>query len=215
MRRLALAWTMVAALLMGDQAVMASEQPQYTIIETADDIEVRDYATMIVAEVTVEGDRSRAINQGFGLLADYIFGNNIAREKVAMTTPVTQTRAPRAEKIAMTTPVIQSAEGEGRWSVQFMMPSAYSLETLPVPRNGAVVLRAVPGRRMAVLRFSGGRNETLLSKKEAALRAFVAQRDLPVSGEAMFSFYDPPWTPSFFRRNEVALEIAMPAREAR
>lgn len=200
---------MVAALILTSGRAMATEQPRYRVIENFGTIELRDYAPMIVAEVTVEGDRSRAINQGFGQLADYIFGNNIAREKVAMTTPVTQAPAPRSEKIAMTTPVTQSATGgAGPWVVQFMMPSSYTLETLPQPRNQAVRLVAVPGRRAIVLRFSGSRNETLLEKKHAELLAFARERGLAVQGEPLFSFYDPPWTPSFFRRNEVALQIA-------
>lgn len=186
---------------------MATEEPQYRVVENFGAIEVRDYAPMIVAEVTVPGDRNRAINQGFGMLADYIFGNNIAREKVAMTTPVMQSQAPRSEKIAMTTPVTQSEGEGGRWTVQFMMPSSYTLETLPQPQNPSVRLVPVAARRAVVLRFSGSRNETLLEKKEAELRAFAAERGLATRGAPAFAFYDPPWTPSFFRRNEVALDL--------
>lgn len=198
----------LAALVLAGGEAMATEEPQYRVIENFGAIELRDYAPMIVAQVTVQGDRNRAINQGFGLLADYIFGNNIAREKVAMTIPVTQSAAPRSEKIAMTTPVVQGAGEGGAWTVQFMMPSSYTLETLPQPRNPAVTLIGVPERRAVVLRFSGSRNETLLAKREAELRAFVAERGLSSRGDPTFSFYDPPWTPSFFRRNEVALELA-------
>jgi hypothetical protein len=154
------------------------------------------------------------------MLADYIFGNNIAREKVAMTTPVTQAPAPRSEKIAMTTPVGQTpTEGgdpeKGPWVVQFMMPSAYTLETLPQPRNPAVRLTPIPARRTAVLRFSGGRSETLLAKKQAELRGFMVAKGLTPRSDPSFAFYDPPWTPTFFRRNEVAVEIDAAARPAR
>jgi hypothetical protein len=204
----------LAALASAGGEAMATEEPQYRVIENFGAVEIRDYAPMIVAEVTVAGDRNRAINQGFGMLADYIFGNNVAREKVAMTTPVTQSQAPRYEKIAMTTPVAQSEGEGGDWTVRFMMPSAYTLETLPQPRNAAVRLLPVPARRAAVLRFSGSRSETLLEKKEAELRAFANERGLATRGAPSFAFYDPPWTPSFFRRNEVALEID-PAAEVK
>jgi len=80
------------------------EHPKYTLIDRSGNIEVRDYAPMIVAETEVPGERREAIIKGFRLIADYIFGNNIAAEMVPMTGPVTQRSS---EKIAMTAPVTQ------------------------------------------------------------------------------------------------------------
>jgi len=91
------------------------EQPAYTVIRSFGDMEVRDYPPMIVAEVEVSGARKQAINAGFRLIADYIFGNNSPSKKIAMTAPVSQ----------------QSAGGA--WKVRFVMPSGYTLETLPTP----------------------------------------------------------------------------------
>jgi hypothetical protein len=200
---------LVAAAIFAAGPSMATEQPQYTVVENFGPIELRDYAPMIVAEVTVEGDRGRAINQGFGLLADYIFGNNLAREKVAMTTPVTQTPAAKAQTPAMPGSAMAGANDDAAgWKVRFMMPAAYTLETLPAPRNPAVRLLALPAQRSVVLRFSGGRGEPLLAAKEAELRQFVERRGLKALGLPVFAFYDPPWTPGFFRRNEVSLAIA-------
>ncbi len=59
-----------------------------------------------------------AIEKGFGVLAGYIFGNNISRQKIAMTTPV---QASQSEKIAMTTPMTVS--GASNFSVAFIMPA--------------------------------------------------------------------------------------------
>ena len=61
------------------------EQPGYAVVESRDSIEIRDYAPMIVAEVEVSGERKAAINQGFRMIAEYIFGNNSSVRKVAMT----------------------------------------------------------------------------------------------------------------------------------
>jgi hypothetical protein len=66
------------------------EQPKYTVVSVKNNIEVRDYAPMIVAEVEATGERGEAITQGFSILTDYIFGNNKSSSKVAMTAPVTQ-----------------------------------------------------------------------------------------------------------------------------
>jgi hypothetical protein len=45
---------------------------------------------MIAAEVEVKGERKAAINEGFRLIAAYIFGANEPNAKIAMTAPVQQ-----------------------------------------------------------------------------------------------------------------------------
>ena len=41
------------------------EQPNYKVAERSGDIEIRDYAPMIVAEAEVTGERRDAIGKGF------------------------------------------------------------------------------------------------------------------------------------------------------
>ena len=103
------------------------QEPSYQLVERQDNIEIRDYAPMIVAQVTVTGERQPAISQGFRQIADYIFGNNQPAQKVAMTAPVIQQAVsapvtepatgqpadPKGVKIAMTAPVIQQAAPQG------------------------------------------------------------------------------------------------------
>jgi hypothetical protein len=82
----------VAVLLFGatlwGPIVSNVEQPKYTGRIGA--IEIRDYAPMIIAETEARGDRREAISKGFRLIAEYIFGNNTAAQRVPMTAPVTQ-----------------------------------------------------------------------------------------------------------------------------
>jgi hypothetical protein len=66
------------------------EHPKYKVVESDRSIEIRDYEAMIVAEVGVAGERDKAISEGFRILANYIFGNNLSSRKVAMTAPVSQ-----------------------------------------------------------------------------------------------------------------------------
>lgn len=184
------------------------DEPAYTAETAADGIEIRDYAPMIAAETRVTGERKEAINQGFRLIADYIFGNNAPNTKIAMTAPVIQQAqgTSAGEKIAMTAPVIQQGAGEG-WLVQFIMPPEYTLETLPKPNNPAVKLRALKPEKRVVIRFSGSTGDENIAKKTAELEAYVKAQKLRTTGAPILAFYDPPWTLPFFRRNEVMLRI--------
>lgn len=179
------------------------EQAQYKVIESHGEIEIRDYTAMIVAETTVPGDREEAINQGFRTIADYIFGNNQASKNVAMTSPVIQQSS---EKIAMTAPVIQQSNMNS-WTVSFVMPSSYSMKTLPKPNNQDVSLRELPERRFAVIRFSGLADRATLFKQTEELKLFVKSKRLTVASEPAYAFFNPPWTLPFLRRNEVMLEV--------
>jgi len=187
-------------------SAMASnvETPDYMVYSKSGNFEIREYGPIIVAEATVEGDRDKAIQGGFGIIADYIFGNNLSSAKVAMTAPVTQQSS---EKIAMTAPVTQQAKGKS-WNVRFVMPSKYTMETLPKPANPQVALIEVPATRFAAIRFSGFASQDSLDQQEARLRAFMAERSLIATNTPQYAFYNAPWTLPFMRRNEIMIEIA-------
>ena len=102
-----------------------TETPKYDVTKQQDDMELRRYPGYIQAEVRVDGrDYRHAVERGFNILAGYIFGNNTASQKVAMTTPV---KVNQSRKIAMTTPV--TVTGESSFTVAFIMPAEYTLET--------------------------------------------------------------------------------------
>ena len=179
------------------------EQAKYKVVESHNNIEIRAYAPMIVAEVEVAGKREDAIKQGFRVIADYIFGDNIPAKNIAMTAPVTQTQG---EKVAMTAPVIQQADNDV-WKIRFVMPDGYTLTTLPVPKNNAVKLKQISEKRFAVIRFSGVPDNQKLHHNELKLLAFIQDKHLKTISVATYAFYNPPWTLPFLRRNEVMFEI--------
>ena len=185
---------------------MAVEEPKFEIRLRDGAFEIRDYPALTAAEVVVSGSRDQASNDGFRLLAGYIFGGNTRRQSIAMTAPVVQ--APRAgQSIAMTAPVVQTG-GPGGWTVRFIMPSAYSLATLPTPNDRRVRLVTLPAARLAVIRFSGLARPEDVTKKTAELNASIAAHRLRAIGPASLARYDPPWTPWFMRRNEVTIPIS-------
>ena len=183
------------------------EHPKYEVSERSGNIEIRDYARMIVAEAEVKGERREAISKGFRIIADYIFGNNTTAQKVPMTAPVMQQGS---EKIAMTAPVTQAGGGD-TWRVRFIMPSKYTMETLPKPNNPAIELKEIPGKRFAVIRFSGMAGEESLKRHNQELDDFLSAKGLIPLSPPSYAFYNPPWTLPFLRRNEVLVEIAGPA----
>ncbi|MDX1974820.1 MAG: heme-binding protein [Rickettsiales bacterium] len=179
------------------------EQAKYEVVESQGNIQIRDYAPMIVAEAKVSGERKEAINEGFRIIADYIFGNNAPKQNVAMTAPVIQQPA---EKIAMTAPVIQQGDGN-QWKVRFVMPAGYTMDTLPKPNNEAVTLKEIGGKRFAVIRFSGMAGEDSLKEQTNMLNTFITKKNLKVISQPTYAFFNPPWTLPFLRRNEVMVEV--------
>jgi hypothetical protein len=183
---------------------MAVETLDYEVIKKEKNIEIRQYPAYLQAEADVEGINYRdAAQKGFSILADYIFGNNIAREKIDMTTPV---RASRPEKIAMTSPV--KVEGSGTYTISFVMPSKYNIDTLPVPKNKNVRIRQVGAAKIAAIRFSGYFNQDTISRNKEILNSFLEKENLETLGDFIIAGYNPPWIPGFLSRNEIMAVLA-------
>lgn len=193
-----------ALVLATPMTVSATEEPAHETLVKDGKYEIRQYEPTIVAEVEITGDMRRAGNSGFRPLADYIFGNNTARSEIAMTAPVTRVKS---EKIAMTAPVTRTMDDD-RWTVAFVMPSEWTMETLPVPNNPEVSLREVPGELMATVKFAGVGRERMFSQKEVALQDWLAEQGYEAVGAPRYAGYDAPWVPGPFRRNEVMIPVA-------
>lgn len=197
---------LVAGLLRWQLARHFVSEPPYEVLERlGDDVEIRRYEAMVVAETRIEASFDAAPNQGFRRLAGFLFGGNRGGESLAMTAPVTQT----GERLAMTVPVTQAATGDAS-VVAFVMPAGRALSSLPVPNEGAVTLREVPARTVAVLTYSGAADERTVAVRTAELEATLARAGRAPRGAATSARYDPPSTLPFLRRNEIWLELADP-----
>jgi hypothetical protein len=189
--------------VLAPSAAMAVEEPRFKVIEQDGGFELRDYTSYVVAETRVTAGFDDAGSVAFKRLFQYISGNNVASQKIAMTAPVTQAKG---EKIAMTAPVSQRAEGES-YVVAFTLPSAYTLASAPRPRDPAVSLREIPAQRIAAWRYSGRWTVENYREHEALLRQRIQSRGLTASGPAVLARYNPPFTPWFLRRNEVLIPV--------
>lgn len=196
--------------------VMAVEEPKYSVLEQSGEFELRYYAPLILAQVQVTGDLDTASSQGFRLIAAYIFGKNQVNDKISMTAPVTMESKSdfASQKIAMTAPVTIEVNnpknkdiGNNQWVVSFVMPSEYTLATLPMPLDSQVQIREIPAQKKAVITFSGFYNQDKVLEKTKVLEAQIESRHLQAIGEPQFARYNPPWTLPFMRRNEIIIQV--------
>ena len=199
----AIALTFLTGLFSGAAAREKVEEPAFSVVDSPAGLEVRQYGPRIAAETTVTGQDEQARSAGFRRLAGYIFGGNTTRTSIAMTAPVAQA----SEKIAMTAPVAQTPDGAGAWRIQFIMPSQYSLDALPAPKDPSVRLVALEPETFAVLRFSGSTRDEAVNARKAELLRLLAQTGWRAAGEPVAWFYDPPWQLPSQRRNEVAVLV--------
>lgn len=168
------------------------EGPAYTVERREGNFELRTYAPHLLAEVTVEGNRNSAARRGFRTLAGYIFGGNDEKQKIAMTSPVTQ--APQTET------------GD-QWEIRFMMPSDFDESSLPNPDNKAIRFTRTSQKQEAVVRFSGRWTNANLERQTKALSDWLLKSGIKTVGPARYYFYDDPFTLPSKRRNEVAFTV--------
>ena len=179
------------------QPAMAIEEPEFEVLKSNDDYEVRLYVPHIVAEVDVKGDEGDPGRAAFRILAGYIFGDNEAETKMSMTAPVTSQAG---------------GEGEGEhFTYAFFMESSYTMETLPKPMDARIRLVEKPARVIAARRYSGRWSTSNYQKNESALMAALANDGVVLSGEPYLARYNSPFTPWFMRRNELLVEIEWPS----
>ncbi|MDG2064720.1 MAG: heme-binding protein [SAR324 cluster bacterium] len=198
-----IAFILIVGGLLAGPVMSNVEKPDYKVIQTERNIEIRQYEPMIIAEVEVDGKREDAIREGFRLIADYIFGNNTVQRDIAMTAPVQQQES---QKIAMTAPVQQQSTGRS-WQISFVMPSKYSMETLPEPKNDRVRLKEIMTKKFVVIKFSGTNSNENVTKHENQLMNYIEANQIKIIDSPKYAFYNAPWTLPFMRRNEVMIEI--------
>ena len=202
---------------------MATEEPNYTILLQTEDFELRRYESQLVAQTWVSGDQDAASRAGFKVLADYIFGNNTPpsgeSSKISMTAPVAMKfeakqsetmqsetkKNTESQKIAMTAPVSMQQD-DGKWRVQFTIPSQYTMKTLPKPNNPDITIIEVPPKTYGVIKFSGLAGSEKVAAKTAELNSWMQAQKLTMTGTPELARYNPPWTLPFMRRNEIMID---------
>ena len=197
-----LLWIGLIAMPLASHAI---EEPAYDVLRAFGNVELRQYAPYVVAEVVIDGAAEDAGNAAFPILAGYIFGKNKGDKKFDMTAPVTQTAAP--VKLPMTAPVTQAAVPGGGHLIQFVLPKGVTLGTAPEPLDPRVRLREEPARQWAAIRYSGTWSQANYDEHLALLRAALVKEGVATDGEPVLARYNAPFTPWFLRRNEIWLAL--------
>jgi effector-binding domain-containing protein len=180
------------------------EEAGYDVLKESDSIQIRFYKPLLIAQTEVEADYEAASSKAFQRLFDYISGNNKRQQKVAMTAPVIQEK--QTEEIAMTAPVFQEKSGH-TWLMSFSLPAEYTLATAPVPADSAVILKEIPSKKVAVLRYSGFLSEQGIEERAKELQTWLAEQGYKAISTPRSAGFDLPWTLPFLRRNEVHVDI--------
>ncbi|MDH3298896.1 MAG: heme-binding protein [Acidimicrobiia bacterium] len=186
-----------------------TETLSYRVIDSSDSIELREYAPHIVAELSVEAAGVRqAAEKGFRPLANYIFGNNLPREKIAMTTPVTASAEGEGERIAMTAPVTSTGVADGRYRVRFSMPAEYTMQTLPKPANPDVHLVEVEAQLVLAATFRGRDDHKRVAAGAQRLLDRATELDMKIVGQPTWAGYSAPYVPVPLRKWEMLVTVS-------
>lgn len=183
-------YTALLALTLGTTAMASDiEEPSWTLVDTVKKVELRNYKPSIQAVTQL--DHSGQTSAGFQRLAGFIFGGNETGEKIAMTAPVEET-------LEQDHPVMA-----------FTMPGEYELNDLPEPADDSVQIKAIPGRTMAAIQFSGWATAGKVDRNTRELIATLEEHGIEAVGKPSLNQYNPPWTPPFLRRNEIMIEVQL------
>ena len=165
---------------------MTVEQAAYQVLIHEGAFELRLYEPMVVV-ASPDGDSRQG--EGFNKLFSYISGNN-----------------KESRKIEMTAPVINDLEGHHS-TIAFVMPKLFHRQKPPQPNDPELLVKEVPERRLAVIRFSDAITDKTINENWIALQNWLQKKQLNATGVLELARYNPPYTPAFLRRNELMIEV--------
>lgn len=193
----------------GFVGIRLEEEPEYDVSLKDGHFEIRHYKSMVLAQTTVSGNHEEALDEGFDILATYIFGGNKSAQTMSMTTPVLQAKTDsktESKTMSMTTPVLQERSSAG-WTMSFVLEKEFTESSAPRPNDPRVKLVTVPAKTVAVYRYSGNNTESQIEASQAKLLDWVKAQKKQTVGEVQWGQYDQPFAIPMFKRNEAQIEI--------
>lgn len=167
----------------------AARAPIYESLLVDGGFEIRRYPALLVLETTQNGSRDRALGNGFGLLADYMFGEG--RE---------------GEEIPITMPVLTAPLEDGAWRVRFLIPDGHGRDTLEAPGPGLVIAE-IPAREVAVAAVPGQPTDRLFAARTTELKRWIKAQRREAAGAAEYGYHNSPLEPGTTNPNEVLIPL--------
>ncbi|WP_300973229.1 heme-binding protein [Sphingomonas sp. LHG3406-1] len=174
----------------------AAPRPNWRVLVSDGDLQIRSYPAVRVAETIIAGPRKEALNNGYRLLSSYVLG-----EDLPMTVPVLQD----AGNPMASDPPLFDDEVEGAWRVRFILPD--DATDLDPPPEG-ITLVEIPARRMGAATFHGTAHDDRLQAAADRLRGWLSRHgEECLASEPEYAFFNSPMIPPPLRRNEVLLAL--------
>lgn len=160
----------------------------FTIIDTYETIEIRQYEASLFTSVEMPSNNYRETSsKGFSVLAGYIFGGNDKGEKIAMTSPV-------AMSLKDSTTML------------FLVPKKYTRDNLPVPNDSSIEFKNIPEKRVAAISFGGWASDSKIAAFKSKLITALNTKGIDYTDNFYFLGYNAPME-VFNRKNEVIVEL--------
>jgi hypothetical protein len=185
-----------------------TEQVPYKVIESRGNFEIRSYGKRVVIETLLNNSDNLTESQGFRTLASYIFGKNDDHKRFDMTAPV-EVRPNDHCATAENGAELKNQLLSGGMVMRFTLPhKVLSEQELPKPLDQRVNVTEVVPQLYAVVRFSGTWSEEVFQERAKELLDELSEmKNYQQAGAVVSWRFDPPWTLSCFRRNEVAVPV--------
>ena len=165
-----------------------TETYAYKVLKNYDAFEIRKYDVANFSYVDMKSSSYQENSgQGFKSLAGYIFGGNEKNESIAMTSPVV---------VNLSNTI----------TMQFMVPSKYKLEELPIPNNPNIKFKAEKEKFVAAISFGGWSNDQEIKKYTLKLKDLLKKNGITHFNNFSYFGYNPPFQ-MVNRRNEIVVEI--------
>jgi len=162
------------------------ERPEYETMESEPPFELREYKDFYIVEYDNTNDPG--IENGFGTLFRYISSDNAMREKISMTVPVFEEIAGDQMKMAFVVP-------KEKW------------DHVPEPNNQWLSVKKFDRGLFAVLIYSGFSSGSKEQQMIEKLKVWIGAKGYREASNYMLAFYNPPFTPPMFRRNEIMVRV--------
>ncbi|QTH23223.1 heme-binding protein [Rhizorhabdus wittichii] len=168
----------------------AARAPIYETLASEGGFEIRRYPALLVLETAQYGTRDRALGNGFGLLADYMFGEGRDGEEIPIAMPV----------------LAEALPGDA-WRIRFLLPQGIDRDGLDLPGPG-ISIAEIPAREVAVIAVPGKPTDRLFAAKAGELGRWIAAQGRKPAGEVEHAYYNSPLKPGTTLPNELFVPLA-------